>query len=79
MKRFFSLTSMLIVVLVFCAQTAQAIVTEGEYYIVNDFFGKLLTNSSNNPRLVAYNSANDADFIFVAEASGTSGYVKLKH
>jgi hypothetical protein len=79
MKRFSSLTSVFIVALAFCAQTAQAVVTEGEYYIVNDFFGKLLTNSSNNPRLVAYNSANDADFIFVAEASGTSGYVKLKH
>lgn len=79
MKKNSALTSVLIAILAFCVQSAQAIVTEGEYYIVNDFFGKLLTSSSNNPRLIAYNSTNDAAFIFVAEASGTSGYVKLKH
>lgn len=63
----------------FFSLNGNAVVTAGEYYIVNDFFGKLLTNKSNNPRLAAYDSDSDADFIFVAEASGTSGYVKLKH
>ncbi|MBQ7571467.1 MAG: hypothetical protein IJT19_04435 [Bacteroidaceae bacterium] len=63
----------------FFSLNGNAVVTAGEYYIVNDFFGKLLTNKSNNPRLAAYDKDSDADFIFVAEASGTSGYVKLKH
>ena len=73
-------STMLAVVLSLCfAEGAQAVVTAGEYYIVNDLWGKLLTgNSSNTPRLMAYDENNDAKFIFVAEASGTSGYVKLK-
>ena len=58
----------------------QAVVNTGEYYIVNVFYGKLLTaNSDNNPRLTAYDSNNDESFLFVAEASGTDGYVKLRH
>lgn len=56
-----------------------AVVAPGEYYIVNDFWGKLLTKSGDNPRLLDYDSNNDANFLFVAEESGTSGYVKLKH
>ena len=62
-----------------CSISGHAVVSPGEYYIVNDFWGKLLTKSGDNPRLVAYDEANDADYIFVAETSGTSGYVKLKH
>lgn len=63
-----------------CSFSGHAVVSPGEYYIVNNFWGKLLTNnSSNTPRLMAYDSNNDAKFIFVAETSGTSGYVKLKH
>lgn len=59
---------------------AQAAISTGEYYIVNNFWDKLLTsNNSNEPRLMAYDSNNDEAFIFVAEASGSSGYVKLKH
>ncbi|MCD7720894.1 MAG: glycoside hydrolase family protein [Prevotellaceae bacterium] len=58
----------------------KAVVEEGEYYIYNDFFERLLTNdSSNDPKLADYSSSNDAKFLFVAEASGTDGYVKLKH
>ena len=68
-----------LVLSVFFVTRAQAVVSAGEYYIVHDFWGKLLTNSSGNPRLMAYDSDSDNDFIFVAEASGTSGYVKLKH
>ena len=60
--------------------SAQAVVAPGEYYIVNNFWGKLLSsNNDNTPRLMAYNAQNDDAFIFMAEASGTSGYVKLKH
>ena len=69
-----------VVLSLFLAQRAQAVVSTGEYYIVNDFWGKLLTaNGDSAPRLMAYDSDNDAAFIFVAQASGTSGYVKLKH
>ncbi len=58
----------------------KAVVEEGEYYIYNDFFERLLTNdSSNDPKLADYSSSNDEKFLFVAEASGTDGYVKLKH
>lgn len=60
------------------AQVAKAVVPAGEYYIYNDFFRKLLTNDGDNPRLATYASASDANYIFVAEASGTTGYVKLK-
>ena len=71
---------MAVVLLSLLPWQASAVVSAGEYYIVNDFWGKLLTaNSDNAPRLMAYDSDNDANFIFVAEASGTSGYVKLKH
>lgn len=56
-----------------------AVLTEGEYYIVNNFWEKMLTQSGDSPRLLAYDKASDAKFLFVAEASGTSGYVKLKH
>ena len=58
---------------------SKAVVAVGEYYICNDFFDKMLTSSSRNPRLVTYDSSADADFIFVAEASENSGYVKLRH
>lgn len=72
-----------IITVVLCLLLAldlQAVVSTGEYYIVNNFWDKLLTNnSSNTPRLMSYDSNNDAAFIFVAEDSGTSGYVKLKH
>jgi len=80
MKQRFTLTTILaLVFFALSTQKIQAVVSAGEYYIVNDFFGKLLTSSSDNPRLMAYDSTNDAAFIFVAEASGTTGYVKLKH
>ncbi len=59
---------------------AMAVVEEGEYYIWHDFYERLLTNNGDNaPRLAEYSSANDERYIFVAEASGTSGYVKLRH
>ena len=57
----------------------QAVVSAGEYYIVNDLWGKLLTgNSGNVPRLMDYDGNDDERFIFVAEESGTNGYVRLK-
>lgn len=65
---------------VLMALEAHAVVSAGEYYIVNNFWGKLLTaNADNAPRLMNYDSTNDEAFIFVAEASATSGYVRLKH
>ena len=70
----------LIVLVLLLAVEASAVVGAGEYYIVNNFWGKLLTsNSDRAPRLMAYDSSDDARFLFVAEASGTSGYVKLRH
>ena len=79
MNQTFKATILAIVLSLGLAQTVRAVVDAGEYYIVNDLWGKLLTgNSSNEPRLMAYDAANDAKFIFVAEASGVSGYVKLK-
>ena len=70
----------IVVLSLLLALDLQAVVNTGEYYIVNDFFGKLLTaNSDNNPRLMDYDSNYDEAFLFVAEASGTSDYVKLKH
>lgn len=80
MKQRSTLTTVLaLVFLAFSTQNIQAVVSAGEYYIVNDFWGKLLSSSSGTPKLMTYDSANDANFIFVAEASGTTGYVKLKH
>ena len=74
-KRLFSA-----VILLMLALQTHAVVGAGEYYIVNNFWGKLLTsNSDREPRLMAYDSSDDARFLFVAEASGTSGYVKLRH
>lgn len=73
------LLNLVLALSLFAIQEGHAVVVTGEYYIVNDFFGKLLTSKSGNPRLAAYDSGSDADFIFVAEASGTSGYVKLRH
>ena len=68
-----------VVLLLLLAFEAQAVVDVGEYYIVNNFWGKLLSsNSDRAPRLMDYDSSDDARFIFVAEASGTSGYVTLK-
>ncbi len=59
---------------------ANAIIDEGECYIVNDFYDMALTaNSDGAPRLMAYDSASDSAFIFVVEASGTEGYVMLRH
>lgn len=70
----------LVVLVLLLAVEASAVVGAGEYYIVNNFWGKLLTsNSYRSPRLMAYDSSDDARFLFVAEASGTSGYVKLRH
>ncbi len=62
-------------------QKAMAVVSEGEYYIWHDFYQRLLTNNSDSdkPQLAEYSSGDDEKFLFVAEASGTSGYVKLRH
>ena len=74
-KRLFS-----VVLLLLLALQAHAVLDVGEYYIVNNFWGKLLSNNNDRaPRLMDYDSSDDARFVFVAEASGTSGYVKLKH
>ena len=71
--------SVAVLLLMLVIQT-HAVVSAGEYYIVNNFWGKLLTSNSDRvPRLMAYDSTDDARFLFVAEASGTSGYVKLRH
>ncbi len=61
-------------------QRAMAVAAEGEYYIWHDFYQRLLTdNGENAPQLAEYSSGDDEKFLFVAEASGTSGYVKLRH
>ncbi|MCR5131645.1 MAG: hypothetical protein K6C10_09340 [Prevotella sp.] len=75
-----SLIAFLVVLCLGFSSDANAVVTEGDYYICNDFFNKLLTtNSDGAPHLHAYDSSIDEQFIFTAVASGTSGYVKLLH
>ena len=55
MKRVAKATMLAIVLSLYHVQTALAVVSPGEYYIVNDLWGKLLTgNSGNVPRLMAY-------------------------
>ena len=62
------------VLLLMLVLQTHAVVSAGEYYIVNNFWGKLLScNSDRAPCLMSYDSSNDADFLLVAEASGTSG------
>lgn len=80
MKRTSTHRLLAVIVGLLSAVGMHAVVSPGEYYIVNNFWGKLLTsNDSSTPRLMAYDSNDDARFLFVAEASGTSGYVKLRH
>ncbi len=79
-KKNFLLTASLIAPLLLTPQKALSIIADGEYYIYSDFYEKLLTNNTDNaPRLGMYDSNYDDDFLFVAEASGTDGYVKLRH
>jgi ferrous iron transport protein B len=80
MKRTSTHRLLAVIVGLLSAVGMHAVVSPGEYYIVNNFWGKLLTsNDSSTPRLMAYDSNDDARFLFVAEASGTSGYVRLRH
>ncbi len=80
MKRTSTHRLLAVIVGLLSAVGMHAVVGPGEYYIVNNFWGKLLTsNDSSTPRLMAYDSSDDARFLFVAEASGTSGYVRLRH
>lgn len=80
MKRTSTHRLLAVIVGLLSAVGMHAVVDPGEYYIVNNFWGKLLTsNDSSTPRLMAYDSSDDARFLFVAEASGTSGYVRLRH
>ena len=52
-------TTVLVALLSLIPWQVKAVVSAGEYYIVNDFFEKLLTNSSGNPRLITYDSRTD--------------------
>jgi len=60
------------------AEVAASAITLGDYYIVNDFGGKLLANVDGSPKLASYDSANDANYLFTAE-SASGDYVKLKN
>ena len=74
-----TLRFVVVTVLALCVSLqSKAVVEAGEYYIYSDFFKKPLGSDGTTPKLVNYVKANDDDFIFVAEASGTDGYVKLK-
>lgn len=57
--------------------SAQAKLTDGDYYIYNDFFQKLLVDNS-GPNLAAYDAEDDENFIFTA-ISADGDYVKLRH
>lgn len=65
-----------------CFLTAQAALTDnGEYYIWLNIYEKLLGSNQegDEPAISAYGKNSDADsYVFVAEASGTSGYVLLR-
>lgn len=74
-----TLRFVVVTVLALCVSLqSKAVVEAGEYYIYSDFFKKPLGSDGTTPKLVTYAKANDDAFIFVAEASGTDGYVKLK-
>ena len=65
-----------------CFLTAKAELTaNGEYYIWLNIYEKLLGSSEDGsePALSAFSKNSDADsYVFVAEASGKSGYVLLR-
>lgn len=52
-----------------------------DYYIWSTFYNRpmALSEDQSQPRLVPYSDANDAQYIYSAEAAPTSGYVLLKH
>lgn len=63
--------------LLFIAVAANAKLSNGDYYIYNDFFQKLLMDN-NGPNLAAYDENDDDNFIFTSE-SADGDYVKLRH
>lgn len=69
--------------ILFCPQLRAADLVDGtSYYIINDFYGKLLglNQAGDGPALSVEGKNADADsYIFVAEKSSTSGYVYLRH
>lgn len=68
-----------LMLLLFQVQVSWAVLAPGEYYIVNDFWGKLLTvGADQSPMLKDFSASSNDAYVFVAEDSGTSGYVKLK-
>ncbi|MBR0047190.1 MAG: RICIN domain-containing protein [Bacteroidaceae bacterium] len=70
------------VIIFTCFLTAKAELTaNGEYYIWLNIYEKLLGSSEDGsePALSAFSKNSDADsYVFVAEASGKSGYVLLR-
>ncbi|MBO7103187.1 MAG: hypothetical protein J6W02_05840, partial [Bacteroidaceae bacterium] len=59
-----------------------AIQDKGEYYIVSDYYQKVLglTADGTKPRLSTIGTNADANsYVFIAEASATEGYVYLKN
>lgn len=62
-------------------QTKAEIVDNGEYYIVNEFYDKVLgMNESRNPSLSDYGfTGNTDEYIWIAETSSSEGYYYLKN
>ena len=84
MKRLFRVYNILAlcIVMLFSAMTSHAALADnGEYYIWLNIYEKLLGSNANGdaPALSAYGkNANAESYVFVAEASGTDGYVLLR-
>lgn len=63
------------------AQNVLKINDGGEYYILNTYYDRPLTRSSDGtqPRLKQYVATNDEEYIWVAEKTETSGVFLLRH
>ncbi|MCM1312465.1 MAG: glycoside hydrolase family protein [Bacteroides sp.] len=77
------LQALIFLFLLLCTGNIQAkdIQSGKEYYIVSDYYNKVLGESEDGttPRLSEIGKAGSADsYVFVAEESGTSGYVMLR-
>ena len=83
MKKILCLLSVLLLSLNIHAEdnSIYDLVAGHDYYIFNTYYQRVLGTSADQsqPRLVKYASANDAQYLFTAEAAPTAGTFLLKH
>ena len=81
-KRVFVLCLCLFLLLVGWTRSVAAVLDGGAYYIVSDYYQKVLgvAADGSKPRLSAFGTNADADsYVFIAEASATDGFFYLKN